>query len=215
MVSGTRRRVGSTWAGGAAGSYEEGASSGGALGAGAGAVRRRSPTVGAAGSGALAGGAGGTAVERSVSGHGGRRISTPPPPRFRFLLSVGSAVPMVTTLAELAAPLGVSPFHLARLFRRVTGSSIHQYRLELRLREAHGRLLDGERDLTALALDLGFADHAHFANAFRRRYGAPPSRVRGARRRSATLAPGATRRERCDVRAALGPLAGVAAVDVE
>lgn len=83
-----------------------------------------------------------------------------------------------TSLAELGAAVGVSPFHLARLFRRRTGSSIHQYRLELRLREAHGRLLEGERDLTRLALDLGFADHAHFTNAFRTRYGAAPSRFR-------------------------------------
>jgi len=97
-------------------------------------------------------------------------------------------------LAELAAPLGVSPYHLARVFRRQTGTSIHQYRLELRLREAFGRLLAGERDLTGLALDLGFADHAHFTNAFRRRFGLPPSRARGERRQAIVSAPRPRRR---------------------
>jgi AraC-like DNA-binding protein len=84
------------------------------------------------------------------------------------------------TLADLGRAVGVSPFHLARRFRAATGSSIHQYRLELRLREALARLRDGAGDLTALALDLGFADHAHFTNAFRRRWGAAPSRLRAA-----------------------------------
>ncbi|WP_348652834.1 AraC family transcriptional regulator [Polyangium sp. y55x31] len=40
------------------------------------------------------------------------------------------------------------------------------------------RLLGGARDLTALALDLGFADHSHFTNAFRREFGCSPSAVR-------------------------------------
>jgi AraC family transcriptional regulator len=85
------------------------------------------------------------------------------------------------TLAELGAAVGVSPFHLARRFRAATRLPIHQYRLELRLREAHARLRDGADDLTTLALDLGFADHAHFTNAFRRRWGVAPSRLRDSR----------------------------------
>jgi len=82
------------------------------------------------------------------------------------------------SLERLAAQVGLSPFVLARRFRRTLGESIHQYRLALRLREALERLAAGESDLTALALDLGFADHAHFTNAFRRRFGLPPSAAR-------------------------------------
>jgi len=84
------------------------------------------------------------------------------------------------SLAELAAWVDLSPFVLAHRFRRQTGESVHQYRLSLVLREAVERLLDGERDLTALALELGFSDHAHFTNAFRRRFGLPPSAARDA-----------------------------------
>lgn len=102
------------------------------------------------------------------------------------------------SLAALAAEVGLSPFALARRFRRTVGTSVHQYRLALAVREALERLCDGERDLTALALDLGFADHAHFTRAFGRRFGLPPSAVRddlaraaprGRRRRSRTGPP--------------------------
>jgi AraC family transcriptional regulator len=82
------------------------------------------------------------------------------------------------SLDDIASSVGSSTAHLCRLFRRSTGESIHQYRLALRLREGLARLDGGERDLTALALDLGFSDHSHFTNAFARAFGVPPSRQR-------------------------------------
>jgi AraC-like DNA-binding protein len=91
-------------------------------------------------------------------------------------------------LAELAAALHVSPFHLARLFRRRTGFSLHVYRLQLRLRTALERVLDGERDLALLACELGFASHSHLTDSFRRSFGVPPSRLRaGSARQRAEL----------------------------
>ncbi|HVT45623.1 MAG TPA: AraC family transcriptional regulator [Thermoanaerobaculia bacterium] len=83
-------------------------------------------------------------------------------------------------LSEIAAAAGSSPYHLCRIFRRMTGETLHRYQTGLRLREALVRLGDGQRDLTALALDLGFFDHSHFAGAFRRAFGRPPSRFRDA-----------------------------------
>lgn len=81
------------------------------------------------------------------------------------------------TLPQIAREVAASPFHLARLFRRETGMSIHRYLNRLRLREGMERLPD-TRDLTGLALDLGFASHSHFTDAFRREFGLPPSRLR-------------------------------------
>ena len=43
------------------------------------------------------------------------------------------------TLDELGREVNVSPFHLARSFRRHTGYTLHEYRTHLRLRAA----LDG------------------------------------------------------------------------
>jgi AraC family transcriptional regulator len=81
-------------------------------------------------------------------------------------------------LAELARTAGCSPFHLSRMFRDVAGLSLRRYLGRLRARLAAERLAAGARDLTALALDLGYADHSHFTNAFRREWGVPPSRFR-------------------------------------
>jgi AraC-like DNA-binding protein len=82
------------------------------------------------------------------------------------------------SLAAIARDAGLSPFHLARRFRARTGTSLHQYRLALRLAVADGMLRDGADDLTHLALDLGFASLAHFSAAFHRAYGRSPSSVR-------------------------------------
>jgi AraC-like DNA-binding protein len=64
------------------------------------------------------------------------------------------------------------------VFERVTGATIHRYLTRLRLRVALARIADGESNLTALALDLGFSSHSHLTSTFAREFGAPPSRLR-------------------------------------
>lgn len=82
------------------------------------------------------------------------------------------------TLGELAACAGLSPFQLCRAFRRSTGRTVHGWILDLRLRESLERLLAGEKDLAALALDLGFWSHSHFTTAFGAAFGTTPSAFR-------------------------------------
>lgn len=82
-------------------------------------------------------------------------------------------------LVELAARVGASPYHLSRVFAQVTGLTVSRYRSRLRVRRALDRLADGERDLAALAADLGFADHAHLTRTLRAETGLPPSLLRG------------------------------------
>jgi AraC-like DNA-binding protein len=80
-------------------------------------------------------------------------------------------------LEELAASCGVSTFHLCRVFRAVTGETVHRYLTRLRLRAALFEIGHRENDLAGLALEVGFSSHSHFSHAFRREYGVPPSRV--------------------------------------
>jgi AraC-like DNA-binding protein len=80
-------------------------------------------------------------------------------------------------LAGLARAVGSSPYHLCRVFRAVTGGTIHQHRQGLRLAAGLTRLETGEA-LTDIALDLGYSSHSHFTAAFRSVYGAPPRQVR-------------------------------------
>jgi len=82
-------------------------------------------------------------------------------------------------LDDLAGRFGSDPFQLCRGFRAVTGTTIHRFLTDVRLRRAIGRLAEGCRDLSELAFDLGFSSHSHFTATFRRRLGITPDRVRG------------------------------------
>lgn len=62
----------------------------------------------------------------------------------------------------------VSPDHGSRLFRRVTGLSPQEYYQRRRVQRACALLLDAERSVTAVAMELGFADAAHFSRLFKK-----------------------------------------------
>ena len=82
------------------------------------------------------------------------------------------------TLEDIAAAVSASPFHVHRVFRAWTGRTLHDYRHQLRLRTGLAAILEGEENLTALGLSLGFASHSHFTDAFKRCFGFPPSKLR-------------------------------------
>jgi AraC-like DNA-binding protein len=79
-------------------------------------------------------------------------------------------------LARLAADVGASPYHLSRVFRAVTGHSIHQYRMQLRLRAVLAGLATGQ-PITDLAMSCGFASPSHLSELFRRCFKIPPSQL--------------------------------------
>ena len=81
-------------------------------------------------------------------------------------------------LGEIAREVRCSPFHLARLFRRATGSSLHQFLTRQRMALALRRLAEGEEDLARMALELGFSSHSHFSQRFLATFGIQPSVAR-------------------------------------
>ncbi len=83
------------------------------------------------------------------------------------------------SLTRLQDHFGVSAFRLCRVFRRVTGSSIHGYLVSVRLRASLERIEPRAVDLSSVAKDLGFSSHSHFTLAFRRSFGVSPSAWRG------------------------------------
>jgi len=85
-------------------------------------------------------------------------------------------------LASAAARAGLSPFHFLRLFGAVVGVSPHQYLVRSRLRHAARLLADDERDVTDVALDVGFADLSNFIRTFRRAAGVSPGAFRRLRK---------------------------------
>lgn len=78
-------------------------------------------------------------------------------------------------VADVAAQLNVSVFHLCRVFRATTGMTMHEYRRDLRLRAAVDLLPAHRRQLSSLALRVGFHSHSHFTAAFRTAFGVAPS----------------------------------------
>lgn len=89
---------------------------------------------------------------------------------------LGSCRGVDVDLAGVAEAVGSSPWHLHRVFRSRTGTTIHAHQTSLRLRTALGWLPD--RELAAIAHDLGFSSHSHFTATFRRAFGRTPSEVR-------------------------------------
>jgi AraC-like DNA-binding protein len=84
------------------------------------------------------------------------------------------------SLIDLADELAVSPHHLSRVFRSLTGRTIARHRMRLRTRSALERLADGERNLARLAADVGFTDQSHLCRVVRGETGRTPSALRAA-----------------------------------
>lgn len=82
------------------------------------------------------------------------------------------------SLADLADSAGFSPFHFLRVFRRVTGTTPHQYLVGARLRLAVRMLLDTQRPVTEIAYDVGFQDLSNFVRTFHRVVGCSPRAYR-------------------------------------
>jgi AraC family transcriptional regulator len=82
------------------------------------------------------------------------------------------------SLSDLAEEVGVSVYHLCRVFRRSTGMTLHQYRQKLRVRWSLEKVTASNRPLVDIALDSGFSSHSHFTNSFHREFGYTPSQLR-------------------------------------
>lgn len=87
-------------------------------------------------------------------------------------------------LEELASAAYLSPFHFARLFKKVTGASPHAYLAALRIERAKSLLATTDLSVTEIAQRVGYASSSHFAKAFRQSAGISPRAFREALVRS-------------------------------
>jgi AraC family transcriptional regulator len=81
------------------------------------------------------------------------------------------------TLAELATVAGYSLSYFKPMFKQAVGIPVHRFVLERRIERARTRLLEGEKSVTEIALETGFAHPSHMARGMRRAIGLSPSQI--------------------------------------
>ena len=84
------------------------------------------------------------------------------------------------TLKALAAESFLSPFHFARLFKKLTGTSPHNYLAGIRATRAQFLLAETDLSVTEIGARVGYLSGSHFTKAFRIATGATPREFRKA-----------------------------------
>jgi AraC family transcriptional regulator len=82
------------------------------------------------------------------------------------------------TLRALAAASYLSPFHFARLFKKLTGASPHNYLAGIRATKAQLLLAETDLSVTEIGARVGYLSGSHFTKAFRLATGATPREFR-------------------------------------
>jgi AraC-like DNA-binding protein len=125
--------------------------------------------------------------ERSTSPARRLRQTVSPADRRRAInaaawIAAHAATPI--TLEMVATQSGLSSFHFLRVFSQVLGVTPHQYLIRCRLTRAAQLLVEDDRPVTEIALDVGFEDLSNFVRSFHRAAGQSPRRFRdGAKNR--------------------------------
>jgi len=84
------------------------------------------------------------------------------------------------SLKDLAAASYLSPFHFARLFKKITGVTPHNYLAAIRTQKAQLLLSDHSLSVNAIAAKVGYLSSSHFTKAFRSATGTTPREFRKA-----------------------------------
>ncbi|WP_281886290.1 AraC family transcriptional regulator [Paenibacillus sp. YYML68] len=86
------------------------------------------------------------------------------------------------TLDKLAAELHLSTYYLSHSFTQTTGSSITEYIMGRRMKEACRMLENTSMTVSTIALDIGFSNPSYFCRVFKEHTGTTPHKYREQRR---------------------------------
>ncbi len=92
-----------------------------------------------------------------------------------YLLEHALQPPSLTELAKIA---GINEFKLKQGFRQVFNNTVYGYLSDYKLNQARELLVHGNIAIKEVADDLGYSSVQHFSNAFRKKFGIPPGKVR-------------------------------------
>jgi len=82
------------------------------------------------------------------------------------------------SLIELAKIAGINEYKLKRGFKEVFHQTAFSYLSDLRLELAKNQLLEGKKQATEIAFELGYCSLQHFSSAFKKKFAISPSQVR-------------------------------------
>jgi len=82
------------------------------------------------------------------------------------------------SLEDMAESVGLSTAHFARMFRKSTGETPHQFVLRQRLERAKAMLRAPDARVLDVAIACGFKTQQHFAQVFREVFGVSPTEYR-------------------------------------
>lgn len=92
------------------------------------------------------------------------------------------------SLAEIADAANFSRFHFSRVFLAMTGETVFQFILRVRLEKAAGMLLASPfRSVSEVAIDIGFTDLSVFSRNFRAYFKVTPSKYRKLKKEQSNL----------------------------
>ena len=79
---------------------------------------------------------------------------------------------------DLSKVFHISPSHLARIFRNISGMTITKRLLQLRIDRAKQLLLESSLPISEISLQIGYTNFSYFTNIFRKETGVTPSDFR-------------------------------------
>jgi AraC family transcriptional regulator len=83
------------------------------------------------------------------------------------------------SVEQLSRIASLSPFHFNRVFKKVTGESVHNYVKRVRLEHAANALLfNPNSSITQILQESGFISNASFTHAFKECFGVTPTKWR-------------------------------------
>jgi AraC-like DNA-binding protein len=78
------------------------------------------------------------------------------------------------SITDICSEISVSPYHFIRLFKEKTGTTPHEYLLNLRIENAKKMMKDNEDNITLIGEKCGFINNSHFSTTFKRLTGVSP-----------------------------------------
>jgi AraC family transcriptional regulator len=92
----------------------------------------------------------------------------------RVITYIQNHLEQALSLSTLAAVAQTSPAHFARLFKRATGRTPHQYVITCRMEKAKRLLVETDMPLSEIGPEVGCVDQSHFTALFRKHVSMTP-----------------------------------------